>query len=357
MWSVSNEKFEYGLQQFTESILDKQDAVDYRTTAIAFHAGYLYDREWYKRLVWTKAHNGMNPSVWKEEMIGSGRIMEEVSMVLNRKTDGRRNSIINWRSVAGLRSQFREKKEDSERVLYMIFHEKDDRVAFEEAVKVWGATYPAISYLFFLKNRHIYMPVRPQLFRDRLEHLGFTTACMEECNWDNYLEFLEILKWIQKQLIRKLDDSTELIDAHTFLILVDPEEQLTPSEDSREILEMDRFDTVVVTGPRDNRKKEYYLSRYEKEPACHEAAVSVHGYQCMACGFDFEKTYGALGRNFIEVHHFRPLHSPDEEVEINPAEDLVCLCSNCHRMIHRDKNAVMSLEELKQWLIWGPILE
>lgn len=66
----------------------------------------------------------------------------------------------------------------------------------------------------------------------------------------------------------------------------------------------------------------------------------------MACGFDFEEVYGELGRNFIEVHHIKPLYSLDEEVVIDPATDLVCLCSNCHRMIHRKRDSILSLEDL-----------
>ena len=68
----------------------------------------------------------------------------------------------------------------------------------------------------------------------------------------------------------------------------------------------------------------------------------------MACGFDFEKTYGERGKDYIEVHHVVPLASRDAEVRIDPAKDLIVVCSNCHRMIHRKKNQVLSLEELKR---------
>ncbi|MEV4971580.1 HNH endonuclease [Streptomyces scopuliridis] len=55
--------------------------------------------------------------------------------------------------------------------------------------------------------------------------------------------------------------------------------------------------------------------------------------QCTVCAFDFGQTYGALGENFIEVHHLLPLHiSGPCETKL---EDLAFLCSNCHRMCHR----------------------
>ena len=57
---------------------------------------------------------------------------------------------------------------------------------------------------------------------------------------------------------------------------------------------------------------------------------------CEVCGFDFEKKYGKLGEDFIEVHHIKPVSkmSPGEKTNIN---DLVMVCSNCHSMIHRKK--------------------
>lgn len=56
---------------------------------------------------------------------------------------------------------------------------------------------------------------------------------------------------------------------------------------------------------------------------------------CEVCGFDFGAVYGSRGDGYIEVHHRIPLHvSGPTETSL---EDLALLCSNCHRMIHRDQ--------------------
>jgi predicted HNH restriction endonuclease len=68
----------------------------------------------------------------------------------------------------------------------------------------------------------------------------------------------------------------------------------------------------------------------------------------MICGFDFEKKYGELGKGYIEVHHIKPLSDLNEEVVVNPVTDLICVCSNCHRMLHRFRNYMVSVEELRQ---------
>jgi|GEM_PF-2742946 len=53
---------------------------------------------------------------------------------------------------------------------------------------------------------------------------------------------------------------------------------------------------------------------------------------CRTCDFDFGVFYGEFAEGFIEAHHTIPI--ADGEQTTRP-EDLVELCSNCHRMVHR----------------------
>ena len=95
-------------------------------------------------------------------------------------------------------------------------------------------------------------------------------------------------------------------------------------------------------------KKIYLINKYERDPKNRKRAIEIHGLNCYACGFNFEETYGKRGKDFIEIHHINPLSSLEEAVEINPKSDLVPLCANCHRMVHRRKDSVLSIEELKE---------
>lgn len=88
-------------------------------------------------------------------------------------------------------------------------------------------------------------------------------------------------------------------------------------------------------------------TRYERSTKLRKKAIEIHGYTCAVCGFDFEETYGELGKNFIEVHHKVPLHESGE-CEPDPGMDMVPLCSNCHRMIHRHKKGMYTVDELKR---------
>jgi predicted HNH restriction endonuclease len=66
---------------------------------------------------------------------------------------------------------------------------------------------------------------------------------------------------------------------------------------------------------------------------------------CQVCGFDFEEVYGELGADFIEAHHIVPL-SYDQTPRVSQIDDIVMLCANCHRMIHR--NGLKSVSEISQ---------
>lgn len=70
---------------------------------------------------------------------------------------------------------------------------------------------------------------------------------------------------------------------------------------------------------------------------------------CEVCGFDFGLTYGKLGHGFIEAHHKIPLALLKAERQVR-MEDFALLCSNCHRMVHRQFNSI-SIENLTKLLL------
>lgn len=74
---------------------------------------------------------------------------------------------------------------------------------------------------------------------------------------------------------------------------------------------------------------------------------------CEVCDFNFEEKYGEIGKGFIECHHRVPLSSLKVETKIT-IKDLALVCSNCHRMLHRDiKN--LNIEKLRELVNKKPI--
>ena len=94
----------------------------------------------------------------------------------------------------------------------------------------------------------------------------------------------------------------------------------------------------------------------KRNPQLRKACLDHYGYQCQCCGMDFESLYGDAGIRFIEVHHLKPISTYEDEHTVNPLTDLVPLCSNCHSMIHRGQDGVMTLQELRE-IYQGPTWE
>lgn len=69
---------------------------------------------------------------------------------------------------------------------------------------------------------------------------------------------------------------------------------------------------------------------------------------CEICGFDFEKEYGKIGKDFIEGHHIIPVSEIPQGYKTKP-EDIIMVCSNCHKMIHR-KRPWLTKDKLKELL-------
>ncbi len=97
-------------------------------------------------------------------------------------------------------------------------------------------------------------------------------------------------------------------------------------------------------------KKRISVNAYERNPVARKRCIEHYGAKCQVCGFDFEKVYGERGKEYIEVHHIKPLSEIGETYQVDPINDLIPVCSNCHRMIHRDKNNVLSIDDLKEIL-------
>ena len=69
---------------------------------------------------------------------------------------------------------------------------------------------------------------------------------------------------------------------------------------------------------------------------------------CEVCGFNFEDVYGTHGKDYIEGHHSFPVSEMGETHKTNP-DDIIMVCSNCHRMLHR-KRPWITKDKLKSLL-------
>jgi 5-methylcytosine-specific restriction protein A len=56
----------------------------------------------------------------------------------------------------------------------------------------------------------------------------------------------------------------------------------------------------------------------------------------------FEKTYGPEFKDIIEVHHIVPLNQIGEAYAVDPINDLIPVCPNCHTALHSKHGSQIS---------------
>lgn len=89
------------------------------------------------------------------------------------------------------------------------------------------------------------------------------------------------------------------------------------------------------------------VNKYERNLINRQTCLLLHGSNCKICGFNFEKVFGNIGKGFIHVHHLTPVSSIGPDYSINPANDLVPVCPNCHAMLHK-RNPPFTIEQLRE---------
>lgn len=88
-----------------------------------------------------------------------------------------------------------------------------------------------------------------------------------------------------------------------------------------------------------------YIKKRERSSRSRLLCLSIHGERCGLCGFVTKDTYGENLASILEVHHIEPLSEIEQPKAYDPKTDLIPLCPNCHRAIHKRVPA-FTLEEL-----------
>jgi len=88
------------------------------------------------------------------------------------------------------------------------------------------------------------------------------------------------------------------------------------------------------------------VNAYERNAAARDKCIEAYGSICCICSIDFSKTYGDIGTGYIHVHHLVPLSKIRKEYEVDPINDLIPVCPNCHSMLHT-QNPPFTIDELK----------
>lgn len=97
-------------------------------------------------------------------------------------------------------------------------------------------------------------------------------------------------------------------------------------------------------------KKQILVNAYERNSKAREEFIKIHGPKCAICEFDFGQIYGDKFDGKIHVHHKLPLNEVDDEYEVNPANDLIPVCPNCHLVLHSKVGGTYTIDEVKEFI-------
>ncbi|WP_199748401.1 HNH endonuclease [Pedobacter sp. KBW01] len=132
--------------------------------------------------------------------------------------------------------------------------------------------------------------------------------------FDEFGEQKQILKEIASN-VKKVINNPDFIK----LNIISAEEAHYSAKEGKILYQLHRYKERNATLV--NKKKKQYFKR--------------HGnLACELCQFDFYAVYGEVGKGFAECHHKVPLYSLNTETTTH-LDDLMIICSNCHRMVHR----------------------
>jgi len=130
-------------------------------------------------------------------------------------------------------------------------------------------------------------------------------------------------------------------------------ENLREIEKNKDDRKIQTFDENIII--QEGIKKVAQVKVYERSSKLRNYAIEHFTkdkhISCECCTFDFENFYGAdIGKGFIEIHHTKPIFqyedSDTEKTVENALKNLAPVCSNCHRMIHRNWSKPLEIQYL-----------
>ncbi|MDC0048736.1 HNH endonuclease [Verrucomicrobia bacterium] len=104
--------------------------------------------------------------------------------------------------------------------------------------------------------------------------------------------------------------------------------------------------TIEAPGDEEGEITQAFVTSRERKKTNRVMCIALHGNKCGVCGFEPSNFYSDKVNGIIEVHHIEPLSELNAPRIYDPLKDLIPLCPNCHRAIHKSVPA-LSLDELR----------
>lgn len=176
-------------------------------------------------------------------------------------------------------------------------------------------------------------------------------VAMKLCNFmaidpDNPNKGLTSFSKLDKETFDEFYDKRNKLERIVDLIFNSLEEKeiinkLYKIEDDTDSYVKEGFEGEIIYKLHKLRERDEKLTEGKKKKVLKETGK----LKCEVCDFDFYEKYGELGKGFIECHHTIQL-STYKSKQNTKLSELALVCSNCHRMLHRNRED-MSINKLK----------
>lgn len=332
------------LSRFTSFV----QQTDGQTGFISFRdsTGFLGCEEDYKSRIAEEARKELQPNSWGESWIGTGKIAACARAAIHKSGNlVNKNQQIDF--INRLNPNHAKFRPEAERVLYDIYRNLlcDEATAFTNAVKVFGAKYDTIAFLFFIKDDSRFLPISTGHFDKGFAALEIDYATSFRCGWENYLGFIQIIQEIRDLMedLLPMQGTPRLIDAHSFVWIIQQDRfiNLDVSDQSVQIertAEKYIQDVISGTGGRRRTVSSAFVRSAEVVKETRRRANGI----CQLCNQP-APFIDKNGNPYLEVHHIIWLSRGGED----NTENTVALCPNCHVRMHiLDKPE--DLEKLKR---------
>ena len=161
---------------------------------------------------------------------------------------------------------------------------------------------------------------------------------------------IQIFDPITTEEIKKLDSGFKRFSQAKQTISLDYLPKLLELIDSKKVdtiaEELALEDTLNLF---EGARKRIIINAYERNVQARKKCIEFHGAVCQICGFDFQVIYGSAFKGKIHVHHLKPLHEIDKEYQVDPVNDLIPICPNCHLVVH-SKNPPYTPQQVKEMI-------
>lgn len=219
----------------------------------SFRSGFWDAEEGYKYTFWEEARAAMELDTWPAHKDDSEYIMSRAIQpfgILMGDTSRLQNLVSkpNYDKLFDIFDSSTSVMKEACASLYDIFFGNDDEAAFNRFAKVlrkksMNDPISVAALYFFLKDKDEngdfrYVPARKEGTGERLLRLDLNPACLKECTWSGYQEYLQIIRELKGMLSAYHPDIT-LLDAQSFLWMlgmINPDTPIHPIQRQRVLL-------------------------------------------------------------------------------------------------------------------------